>query len=110
MSSKGLPFDFCSNPDRGLPLPDITLFLTLSPEIASSRAAFGAERYETIEMQDRVRAQFGVVADTVRRTHGDRRWVSVSAEGSKDEVGDSIWREIEVLLGARPLELEVLWQ
>lgn len=78
-------------PDTGLPLPDATLYLTLSPETAAKRGAYGAERYETVGTQTAVRTQFAKVADEVRRRHGEARWVEVSAEGSMEEVELDIW-------------------
>jgi dTMP kinase len=45
-------------PDRGLPSPDAVLLLRLAPEAAAARGAFGAERYETLELQRRVAEHF----------------------------------------------------
>lgn len=93
-NSQGLPFDFCLQPDTGLPLPDLTLFLTLSPEVAAQRGAYGAERYENLAMQTRVREQFALVGDEVRKRHGER-WIEVSAEGTLDEVERHIWEAVD---------------
>lgn len=90
---KGLPFDYCLNPDKGLPLPDLTLYLTVPPEVASSRSAYGVERYETLEIQTRVRAQFDLVAEEVKRRQG--AWESIAAVGSIEEVGERIWKLVE---------------
>jgi dTMP kinase len=46
-------------PEIGLPKPDITLFLHISPQDAARRGGFGSERYETTKMQARVRELFG---------------------------------------------------
>ncbi|WVQ85459.1 thymidylate kinase [Cryptococcus sp. DSM 104549] len=90
-AAKGLPFDFCLQPDTALPLPDITLYLTLPPDVASKRSAFGVERYETVAIQTAVREQFGLVAGEVKKRHGDARWVEVSADGTIEEVESRIW-------------------
>ena len=45
-------------PDIGLPRPDAVVFLDISPEKAQERGGFGEEKYETKEMQRRVRALF----------------------------------------------------
>ncbi|KPI42141.1 Thymidylate kinase [Cyphellophora attinorum] len=42
----------------GLPKPDLVLFLDLSSEEAARRGGYGEERYETQQMQSRVRALF----------------------------------------------------
>lgn len=91
---QGLDFDFCLNPDRGLPLPDLTLFLTLPPEVASARAAYGTERYETMEIQRKVREEFKRVKDKVIEIHGEV-WEDIDARGSVEEVGRLIWSAIQ---------------
>lgn len=57
-SAKGLDLEWCKNPDRGLLQPDLVLFLDLPIEEAQKRGGFGDERYETLELQTRVRAKF----------------------------------------------------
>jgi dTMP kinase len=86
-----LPFSFCLNPDAGLPLPDLTLYLTVPPEVASSRSAYGTERYENLDMQIRTREQFALVAEEVNKRHGPGRWVEISAVGTVDEVETTVW-------------------
>ncbi|KAL7421912.1 Thymidylate kinase [Cryptotrichosporon argae] len=85
-AAKGLPPSFCRSPDVSLPLPDLTLFLTLSASSAAARADFGAERYETLALQLRVREQFAVVGHEVRARHGEGRWVEIPADGDEDDV------------------------
>ncbi|WWD17958.1 thymidylate kinase [Kwoniella shandongensis] len=97
-AAKGLPFEFCLQPDTALPLPDITLYLTLPPAVASQRSAFGVERYETVAIQTAVREQFGLVANEVKKRHGDGKWVEVSAEGSIEEVEERIWGLLEGMI------------
>jgi len=76
-------------------LPDTTVFLTLSPAVAATRGAYGEERYENVDTQTRVRAQFDLVGREVRRRHGDGKWVEVSAEGTLDEVESAIWEAVK---------------
>ncbi|WVF70842.1 thymidylate kinase [Kwoniella sp. CBS 6097] len=97
-AAKGLPFDFCLQPDTSLPLPDVTLYLTLSPTIASKRSAFGEERYETDQMQRSTREQFALVGQEVVKRHGEDRWKETDAGGSIEEVGDRIWGVVEPLV------------
>lgn len=94
-AAKGLDFGYCQSPDVGLPLPDLTLYLTLSPEVAAQRGAYGQERYENVELQQEVRRQFAAVFDDLRRKHGQERMVEVSAEGSLDQVEEAIWAEVQ---------------
>ncbi|GAA6064345.1 hypothetical protein JCM10212_002321 [Sporobolomyces blumeae] len=113
---KGLPWAWCKSPDIGLPCPDLTLFLSLSLETASRRSGFGQERYETPEIQGKVRDVFASIGaecrkdveinwrqesagrDREARGARDDVWREVSAEGTVDEVGDEVWRNVEDLL------------
>jgi len=108
-AAKGLPFEFCLNPDAGLPLPDLTLFLTLPVEVASARSAYGSERYETVELQTRVRTEFASVAEEVINRHGKDRWVSVDATGSMDKVEEAIWQNVETALAQTKGAIGCLW-
>jgi dTMP kinase len=103
---QGLPFGFCLNPDTGLLLPDLTLYLTLSPDVASQRGQYGEERYETLSMQTKVREQFGLVAEQVRLRHGTDKWVEVSADGTMDQVEGAIW---SLVAAVEPSERGRLW-
>jgi dTMP kinase len=96
--AQGLPFAFCLNPDAGLPLPDLTLYLTVPPEVASTRGAYGVERYENLDMQTRTREQFAAVAKEVQARHGDDKWVQVSAVGTIDEVEARVWELVNAAL------------
>jgi len=85
------------HPDAGLPLPDLTIYLTVPPEIASSRAEYGTERYETMELQTKVRTEFQMVRDRVRSIHGDSTWKDIEAVGDIEEVAARIWGLVSVL-------------
>jgi len=110
LTSQGLPFDFCLNPDKGLPLPDATLYLTLPPDVASARAAYGVERYETVAMQERVKGQFTAVAGEVKKRHGEDSWTEISASGTIEEVEGLIHSKLEPILSADPKPVGRLWQ
>ncbi|KAK7205320.1 thymidylate kinase Tmp1 [Myxozyma melibiosi] len=56
-----MSLEWCTAPERGLPRPDLTIFLDIDPENAklqSTRADFGQERYEVTEFQEKVRECF----------------------------------------------------
>lgn len=53
-----LSLDWAWSPEIGLLKPDLVLFLNVSPADAAKRGNYGQERYETNEMQDRVRQMF----------------------------------------------------
>ncbi|OCF55534.1 thymidylate kinase [Kwoniella mangroviensis CBS 10435] len=93
----GLPFDFCLQPDRSLPLPDLTLYMSLPQEEATQRSQFGEERYETVTMQQATRKQFRLVAEEVKKIHGGTKWIDVDARGTIEEVEERIKGSIGVL-------------
>lgn len=57
-SAKGLDLEWCKAPDRGLPAPDAIIYLDLTVEEAAQRGSYGAERYEKIEFQSKIREKF----------------------------------------------------
>ena len=46
-----MDLEWCRQPDRGLPRPDIVFFLDVSGEEAQRRGGYGEERYERKEFQ-----------------------------------------------------------
>ncbi|KAI9227591.1 MAG: deoxythymidylate kinase-like protein [Piptocephalis tieghemiana] len=56
--AKGLPLDWCRDPDRGLLRPDLVLLLDQPIAIAAAREGWGKERYEKVEFQEQVRSCF----------------------------------------------------
>ena len=52
--AKGLDFDWCCQSDKGLPHPDIVLFVNTTAAEITSRSGFGEERYEKEEFQEKV--------------------------------------------------------
>ncbi|PWN50915.1 hypothetical protein IE53DRAFT_73942 [Violaceomyces palustris] len=94
--SKGLDYEWCRNPDIGLPLPDLTVFLDLDAEAAAARGGYGEERYEKLEFQARVRQAFHLVAQDVSR-HGGQ-WSTVDAGASLDRVTEEIMEKVRPCL------------
>jgi len=43
-AAKGVDLEWCKAPDKGLPAPDLVLFLDLPVDKAKTRGEFGAER------------------------------------------------------------------
>ena len=58
-----LGLKWARKPDERLPRPDVCIFLDISAEDAAKRGAFGEEKYEKREMQDRVRRTFAELRD-----------------------------------------------
>ncbi|KAM5344704.1 hypothetical protein ACJ41O_010566 [Fusarium nematophilum] len=105
--SLGLPW--ARAPERGLPRPDLVLFLDLTEEQARARGGWGGEVYERSEMQRRVRELFwglsmggkDAVAQGLGLGEGGEGWkqeeedlVVVDAGGSVEEVAEEVWRKV----------------
>ena len=43
-AKENMSFEWCKQPERGLPKPDLVCFLDVSPEEAAKRGGFGNER------------------------------------------------------------------
>ena len=85
-AAKGLDFDWCLNPDKGLPKPDVTVFLKFKDDGEhTSREGFGDERYEVAEFQAKVRKMF-------EKFQGNKEWNVLYVDGMKiEEVEEKIW-------------------
>ncbi|KAI7776070.1 thymidylate kinase [Diaporthe eres] len=82
-------------PEAGLPRPDAVVFLDLDEGKARERGGFGEERYETAEMQRRVRGLFwglkkGEVGGVPFAEEAEDL-VVVDAGGSVEDVAEAIW-------------------
>lgn len=111
-ANPSLPLSWAAAPEKGLPRPDLVLFLDLDERAARARGGFGDERYEREAMQARVRDIFrGMAADAdagssssslaapepaepTPRGRGENI-VVVDAGGSVEDVADEIWRRVE---------------
>lgn len=97
--------------DRGLPLPDLVIFLTLGDQSLEHREGYGNERYENDLLQSEVRRQFTqVVHPYFEGIHGKDRWINVDACGSIEDVQRRIWELVEHHLeNFRPKQIGKLW-
>lgn len=76
------------NPDKGLPKPDLTIFLTLDMDQIRARADFGNERYENLEFQLIVKQNFLQVLHS--ETDPTVKILDVNHKGI-EEVTKDIW-------------------
>lgn len=88
---QGLSYDWCRAPDAGLPSPDLTIFLSLSPEAAAQRGGYGEERYEAVTMQTRVRQTFAQLGSDP----SVGRWCTVDAGQPIDKVAQDCLAEAQ---------------
>lgn len=81
-AAKGYDLDWCKSPDRGLPIPDLVIYLKLRPEEASKRGSYGSERYETIEFQEKVSSAYELLKDS--------SWRIVDASQSLEQIQSQV--------------------
>ncbi|XP_077987993.1 thymidylate kinase-like [Glandiceps talaboti] len=93
-AKEGLDIDWCKEPERGLPKPDLVLYLTLSPEEAAKRAEFGGERYEQTDFQRRV-------AENYKHLH-EKDWKTIDASQSIED----LHRQIKHIVSSKVNEIE----
>ncbi|KAI0642370.1 thymidylate kinase [Trametes meyenii] len=103
----GMSYEWCRAPDIGLPAPDLTLFLDVSPEKARARGNFGAERYENADLQERVEHVF----ERIGVEMGDgSRWFALDADVEREEVARELWARIEPYARGTDRPLQKLWE
>ncbi|KIK49006.1 hypothetical protein CY34DRAFT_797378 [Suillus luteus UH-Slu-Lm8-n1] len=108
---KGLSYEWCRAPEIGLPAPDLTLFLDISPEVATTRGGYGQERYEKEEVQKGVRQVFNKIGRTVQEDdEGEGKWVVIDAGKTKEEVAEELWRAVEPLANGVQGSINRLWE
>lgn len=95
---------WCKAPDRGLPQPDLVIFLDLNRDKAERRGGFGGERYEVTDMQARVAENFAKL-----RREAPERWVVVDAGRDVDAVGQDILQSVQRAIDAKPADIASLW-
>lgn len=100
----GLSYEWCLNPDIGLPAPDVAFFLEVTPNVARQRGGYGQERYENEEMQTAVRRAFQQIGNDVQE-----RWVVIDADRTQAEVEENLWERVEPLINGMQDELKTLW-
>ena len=98
-----MTIDWCKQPDRGLPKPDLVCFLDVSAEEARKRGGFGKEKYEESGFQARVRENYLKLRED--------NWKTVNTDKKSVE---EVYTELSALVRAemerqdnRPLDL--LW-
>ncbi|OIR58758.1 MAG: thymidylate kinase [Amphiamblys sp. WSBS2006] len=96
-AAKGIPYDWCLSPDSGLPIPDITFFLSLTPEEAAARMGYGEDIYEEKAFQDKIRTLYS-------RFEKNKEWMKIDAARTKEEVLADITHALDPLLAGKKLQ------
>jgi len=83
-TAKGkLSYDWCKEQEKGLIKPDLIFYLTVDPMIAAKRGGFGDERYETKEMQEKVKIVFERLKEEEKN---EGRWIEIDAGREMDQI------------------------
>lgn len=65
--ARGLPMDWCSKVEEGLPQPNMTFYLDANPMELQERPGWGEEREETLDMQMRVQEAYHMYLSGIGR-------------------------------------------
>lgn len=82
-AAKGLDFEWCKMPEKGLLKPDLVVYLTLTAEAMARRGGFGIERYETSEIQKNVKKIY-------ERMIESPLWQVIDADKTENELTDEL--------------------
>ena len=101
-AKKGMNFEWCRQPDRGLPKPDLVCFLDVSPEEAAKRGNYGDERYEKQDFQAKVRNNYKkLIQDD---------WETFNTDGkSLDEIFEDVKETCMKVINQEKGPIEQLW-
>lgn len=77
-----VPLEWCLATERGLPKPDLVIYLELPAEAQVGRSGYGEERFETTEFQERARRQYQHVMNKSQEI-----WLKIDVENkSPDQI------------------------
>lgn len=82
-AAKGLDFEWCKLPEKGLLKPDLVVYLTLTAEAMARRGGFGIERYETSDMQKNVKKIYERMIEAPL-------WQVIDADKSMEDLNDEL--------------------
>ncbi|KAL0483346.1 dTMP kinase [Acrasis kona] len=100
----GMDFNWCKQPDRGLPEPDLVLFLDIDVDEAAKRSEYGQERYEKKEVQKKVLEQFENLMK------GDPKFSRISASRPIEVIHADIMEKVQNMMkDCASKEVSKLW-
>jgi dTMP kinase len=86
--AQGLEPAWLDDIQRHLPRADVTVLLDIAPETAVARKRSNRDKYE------RDLTLLGRVRESYRRQSAQDGWIFIDAERSRDEVGQTVMREV----------------
>ncbi len=101
-AAKGMDFEWCKAPEKGLLEPDVVIFLDISIEEAKKRGDYGLERYEKEEFQRKVRQAY-------EKLHSSY-WVTVDGARSMDDIHTDLKKiATDTIAKSQQQPLKKLW-
>lgn len=89
-TAKGLPYEWCDNTEKGLPYPDIVIFLK------TENVCEGTEKYETISFQKKVAEAYKKIVDRVPL---GCLWLEINNLGrTPEDIHEEIYAKVKLLL------------
>lgn len=101
-SAKGLDFEWCKVPEKGLLKPDLVVYLTLTDEVMARRGGFGEERYESSEMQKKVKKMFEKLIETPL-------WQVIDADKTEVDLGEELEKLVSEKIQNVDEDIQTLW-
>lgn len=100
-AGRELSMDWCSGTEKGLPKPDLIIYLELPKAIRSTRSGFGEERYENEELQELIRCEYEKMMNKIC----PELWLRVDVENkSPDQVLEELVLPVKHCLEACTLK------
>ncbi|XP_076286216.1 thymidylate kinase [Lasioglossum baleicum] len=85
-ATTGKSLAWCKEPDRGLPSPDMVIFLKVSKEFQHVRSNWGEERFENSILQQAVASNYNQLMDS--------RWRTFDADQDRNTIHSQILEEV----------------
>lgn len=101
-AAKGLDFEWCKVPEKGLLRPDLVVYLTLTDEVMARRGGFGEERYESSDMQKKVKKMFEKLIETPL-------WQVIDADKTEDSLNNELEKLVVGKIQNVDDEIKTLW-
>ncbi len=108
-SAKGLDIERCLSSDRGLPSPDLVVYLDIAPEVAQTRGNYGEERYEKLEFQQKVADAFLVMMQKQVQTQSPEWYILNATRNPLDLTRDIVSKIKEIEQKVSGTEIQHLW-
>lgn len=103
--AKGMDYEWCKNPEKGLIKPDLLLYLTAPIDVLSKRSNFGSEIYEKVEFQNKVAGAIKKLCEEEKSYCQE-----INANSSQEEISQILLEKaINIVKAIKGQPLKKLW-